>query len=105
MTSPPNAQATNYFPAPTPNAQQPLPPTTPGLPANAPFTTFHLTGRSFSADGISLLNLTGVDGLARDRLWRDKATFSLDCTAPISNETGKDAREKLFPHVDVIFYS
>lgn len=104
-TPPPNAQVTNYFPAPPSNVQQPLPPNTPGLPTNAPFTIFHLTGRSPVADAISLMNLTGVDGLARDRQWRDKATFSLDCTAPVGSEDGKEAREKLFPHVDVIFYS
>lgn len=83
----------------------PLPPSTPGLPSNAPFTVFHLTGRSPSADAITLMNLTGVDGLARDRSWRDKSTFSLDCTAPVANELGKLARQQMFPHVDVIFYS
>jgi len=101
---PPSSQ-TGYFATPGSNPQQPLPPTTPGLPTNPPFTIFHITGRSAHADEISLLNATGVDGLAQDRLWRDKATFSLDCTAPISSEEGKNAREKLFPHVDVIFYS
>ena len=104
-TLPLNSQATGYFATPGPSTQHPLPPTTPGLPMNAPFTVFHLTGRSVPADGVTLLNLTGVDGLSRDRFWRDKTTFSLDCTAPIGNEEGKIAREKLFPHVDVIFYS
>ncbi|KAG8853196.1 hypothetical protein FRB91_005288 [Serendipita sp. 411] len=87
------------------NINQPLTPTTPGLPSNAPFTIFHITGRSQSADAISLLNLTGVDGLARDRLWRDKATFTLDCTTPVGSDGGRISREQLFQHVDVIFFS
>lgn len=92
-------------PQPVALPNQPLPPTTPGLPFNPPFTVFHITGRSHQADAISLLNLTGVDGLARDRFWRDKATFSLDCTAPVPNEQARIAREQLFKHVDVIFFS
>ncbi|PVG01170.1 hypothetical protein CPB86DRAFT_781748 [Serendipita vermifera] len=104
-SSPNNATGPNAANAQT-QPQQPLPPNTPGLPSNPPFTIFHVVGRSPGADGITLANLTGVDGLARDRFWRDKATFSLDCTAPVVNGIqGKPAREQLFPHVDVIFYS
>ncbi|KAG8819085.1 hypothetical protein FRC17_010616 [Serendipita sp. 399] len=101
-TSGVNQHSLSHAPPPL---SQPLTPTTPGLPSNAPFTVFHITGRSQSADAISLLNLTGVDGLARDRLWRDKATFTLDCTTPVHSESGRIAREQLFQHVDVVFYS
>jgi hypothetical protein len=102
MTSPLN---NTFSPIPIPTSQQPLPPSTPGLPSNAPFSIFHLTGRSQAADVITLMNLTGVDGLARDRTWRDKSAFSLDCTAPVVGEDARAARQKIFPHVDVIFFS
>jgi hypothetical protein len=107
-SSPNNATGPNAANAQVQQQQQlqPLPPNTPGLPSNPPFTIFHVVGRSPGADAITLANLTGVDGLARDRFWRDKAAFSLDCTAPVVNGLqGKLAREQLLPHVDVIFYS
>ena len=54
------------------NHPPPLP-TTPSSPA--PFDWLHFEGRSVKT---TLSNLTGIDGLARDRNWRGHCVFSLD---------------------------
>lgn len=48
----------------------------------APFEWLHFEGRSVKT---TLNNLQGIDGLARDRGWRDKVVFSL--------EVGKKGRQ------------
>ncbi|KAI8976378.1 hypothetical protein BD414DRAFT_517269 [Trametes punicea] len=61
----------------------------------APLDWFHFEGRSVKT---TLSNITGLDGLARERKWRSHCVFSLD--------VGRRARqgvEALIPHADVIF--
>lgn len=43
----------------------------------APFDWLHMEGRSVKT---SLSNITGIDGLARERKWRSHCVFSLDAT-------------------------
>lgn len=45
--------------------------------SHAPFDWLHLEGRSVKT---SLNNITGIDGLARERRWRSHCVFSLDAT-------------------------
>ncbi|KZT37809.1 hypothetical protein SISSUDRAFT_987164 [Sistotremastrum suecicum HHB10207 ss-3] len=63
----------------------------------APFEWLHFEGRSVKT---TLNNLQGIDGLARDRGWRDKVVFSLEV-----GKKGRQGVEALIPHVDVIFFS
>lgn len=103
---PEHQQIQNQLPSPPlMSPPPPLPPNTPGLPHNPPFTFLHFTGRHKDADKVTLSNVTGVDSLARDRFWRDKSTFALDCTAPVGDSESRRAREAVFKHVDVIFFS
>lgn len=63
----------------------------------APFDWFHFEGRSVKT---TLNNISGVEGLARERKWRSHCIFSID--------VGRKARqgvEVLIPHADVIFFS
>lgn len=99
-------QIQNQLPSPPlTSPPPPLPLNTPGLPNNAPFTCLLFTGRHKEADKITLLNVTGVDSLARHRMWRGKTTFALDCTGPIGDLEARRARESVFKHVDVVFFS
>jgi hypothetical protein len=103
---PAHQQNQNQLPSPPlTSPPPPLPPNTPGLPHNPPFTFLHFTGRHKEADKITLLNLTGVDSLARDRFWRDKTTFALDCTVPVGDLESRMIRQAVFKHVDVVFFS
>ena len=79
---------------------------------NAPFEWLHFEGRSVKT---TLNNMVGIDGLARERKWRNRCVFSVD--------VGRKARQgvqavsrflrlemscaikfpQLMPHADVIF--
>ncbi|KAJ2914067.1 hypothetical protein MD484_g6336, partial [Candolleomyces efflorescens] len=61
----------------------------------APFDWLHFEGRSVKT---TLSNITGVDGLARERKWRSHCVFSLDV-----GRKGRQGVEALIPHADVIF--
>ncbi|KAI0076697.1 hypothetical protein K474DRAFT_1691267 [Panus rudis PR-1116 ss-1] len=78
--------STPYLPPPRTNIN-------PNSPA--PFEWIHFEGRSVKT---TLSNISGLDGLAREKKWRSHCVFSLD--------VGRRARqgvEALIPHVDVIF--
>jgi hypothetical protein len=85
----------NYPPASPSSTPQPPPP-----PNTAPFEWLHFECRSFKT---TLSNLQGLDGLARDRGWRHKVTFSFDVsgTATADKQRGVHA---IVPHVDVVFF-
>ncbi|KAG8985146.1 hypothetical protein FRB90_004911 [Tulasnella sp. 427] len=68
------------------------------IPSNEPpFDWLHFEGRTAQT---TLSNMTGLDGLARDRGWRSRMVFSLDCM-----RAGRPGQEALVPHADVIFFS
>ncbi|KAJ7066980.1 hypothetical protein C8F01DRAFT_1208267 [Mycena amicta] len=76
----------------SPGTRQPS--TNPNSPA--PFDWLHFEGRSVKT---TLSNITGLDGLARDRKWRSHCTFSVD----VGRSKGRQGVEALIPHADVIF--
>lgn len=59
---------------PPPNSP---PPANPSFPpsTNAPFEWLHFEGRSVKT---TLNNMVGIDGLARERKWRNHCVFSVD---------------------------
>ncbi|KAF9003966.1 hypothetical protein BDQ17DRAFT_467964 [Cyathus striatus] len=61
----------------------------------APFDWLHFEGRSVKT---TLSNITGLDGLARERKWRSHCVFSIDV-----GRRGRQGVEALIPHADVIF--
>ncbi|TFK40380.1 hypothetical protein BDQ12DRAFT_648870 [Crucibulum laeve] len=61
----------------------------------APFDWLHFEGRSVKT---TLNNITGLDGLARERKWRSHCVFSVDV-----GRKGRQGVEALLPHADVIF--
>ncbi|KAF8626981.1 hypothetical protein AX15_004574 [Amanita polypyramis BW_CC] len=63
----------------------------------APFDWLHFEGRSVKT---TLSNLTGLDGLARERKWRSYCVFSVDLS-----RRGRQGVEALIPHADVLFVS
>ncbi|KAF8577517.1 hypothetical protein K439DRAFT_1622064 [Ramaria rubella] len=63
----------------------------PGMP---PFDWMHFEGRTPQT---TLANITGLDGLARERGWRTRCIFSLEITRPGAGN--------LIPHADVVFFS
>lgn len=63
----------------------------------APFDWLHFEGRSVKT---TLSNLTGLDGLARERKWRRYCVFSIDLS-----RKGRQGVEALIPHADVLFVS
>lgn len=69
-------------------------------PDAAPFEWLHFECRSFKT---TLSNLQGLDGLARDRSWRRKITFSLDVSGTATSEKQRGI-QALLPHVDVVFF-
>ncbi|KAK0500366.1 Ribokinase-like protein [Armillaria luteobubalina] len=76
-------------------------PRTPGTPvmfnpnSPAPFDWLHFEGRSVKT---TLSNITGLDGLARERKWRSHCVFSVDI-----GRRGRQGVEALIPHADVLF--
>ncbi|TBU44454.1 hypothetical protein BD309DRAFT_862239 [Dichomitus squalens] len=82
---------------PRPSMSNPNGPATARQPINspAPVDWIHFEGRSVKT---TLQNITGLDGLARERKWRSHCVFSVD--------VGRRARqgvEALIPHADVVF--
>ncbi|QRV95657.1 PfkB family carbohydrate kinase [Ceratobasidium sp. AG-Ba] len=77
------------------------PPTPPGGPepdlSLAPFEWLHFEGRNVQT---TLSNLTGLDGLAIERGWRNKVVFSIEISRP-----GRQGQEALIRHADVVFFS
>ncbi|PFH52996.1 hypothetical protein AMATHDRAFT_73810 [Amanita thiersii Skay4041] len=63
----------------------------------APFEWIHFEGRSVKT---TLNNITGLDGLARERRWRSHCTFSLDV-----GRKGRQGIEAVIPYADVLFLS
>ncbi|KAJ6576467.1 hypothetical protein DFH09DRAFT_1149483 [Mycena vulgaris] len=72
-------------PSPSPNPNSP-----------APFDWLHFEGRSVKT---TLSNITGLDGLARERKWRSHCVFSVD----VGRSKGRQGVEALIPHADVLF--
>ncbi|KAF9066631.1 hypothetical protein BDP27DRAFT_1384252 [Rhodocollybia butyracea] len=82
-------------------------PTAPGTSTNAsspmltpnnspaPFDWIHFEGRSVKT---TLSNITGLDGLARERKWRSHCVFSVDV-----GRRSRQGIEALIPHADVLF--
>ncbi|KAF9030991.1 hypothetical protein BDZ89DRAFT_1064314 [Hymenopellis radicata] len=109
----------NYmmFPAPSPTDSPTIPaapgtPISPQLPPRsprpgtpaaymsnpnspAPFDWLHFEGRSVKT---TLSNITGLEGLARERKWRSHCVFSVDV-----GRRGRQGVEALIPHCDVLF--
>ncbi|KAF7312245.1 hypothetical protein MIND_00237500 [Mycena indigotica] len=95
--------APENFPSPIQSPVTPLAPTAvrsrqpstnPNTPA--PFDWLHFEGRTVKT---TLSNITGLDGLARDRKWRSHCVFSVD----VGRSKGRQGVEALIPHADVIF--
>ncbi|KAG6842350.1 hypothetical protein C0991_010640 [Blastosporella zonata] len=86
--------STTSTPRPSQSGSRPVPflfnPNSP-----APFDWLHFEGRSVKT---TLNNITGLDGLARERKWRSHCVFSVDV-----GRKGRQGIEALIPHVDVIF--
>ncbi|KAF7374871.1 hypothetical protein MSAN_00373200 [Mycena sanguinolenta] len=80
--------------APPPPARSPGPQPNPNSPA--PFDWLHFEGRSVKT---TLSNITGLDGLARERKWRSHCVFSVD----VGRSKGRQGVEALIPHADVLF--
>ncbi|GLB40380.1 putative pfkB family carbohydrate kinase [Lyophyllum shimeji] len=81
---------------PRPSQSGPRPPPflfNPNSPA--PFDWLHFEGRSVKT---TLSNITGLDGLARERKWRSHCVFSVDV-----GRKGRQGVEALIPHADIIF--
>ena len=60
---------------PPPNSPPPVNPSFPSNNTNAPFEWLHFEGRSVKT---TLNNMVGIDGLARERKWRNRCVFSVD---------------------------
>ncbi|KAF8806964.1 hypothetical protein BYT27DRAFT_7224041 [Phlegmacium glaucopus] len=88
-------------PSSTPRTSQsgPRPQITPLYNPNspAPFDWLHFEGRSVKT---TLSNITGLDGLARERKWRSHCVFSVDV-----GRRGRQGVEALIPHADVLFFN
>ncbi|KAJ7707681.1 Ribokinase-like protein [Mycena rosella] len=80
---PPLARSPNSGPQPNPNSP-------------APFDWLHFEGRSVKT---TLSNITGLDGLARERKWRSHCVFSVD----VGRSKGRQGVEALIPYADVLF--
>lgn len=91
-----------------PAVNPPFPPNN----TNAPFEWLHFEGRSVKT---TLNNMVGIDGLARERKWRNRCVFSVDVGRKarqgvqavsrfLSLEVHHtDGHSQLMPHADVIF--
>ncbi|TFK75232.1 hypothetical protein BDN72DRAFT_832588 [Pluteus cervinus] len=94
---PANAPAYNS-PSSTPRPSQSgaRPPITISNPHSpAPFDWLHFEGRSVKT---TLNNISGLDGLARERKWRTHCVFSVDV-----GRKGRQGVEALIPHADILF--
>lgn len=107
-------------PTSTPRTSQsgPRPPITPILfnpKSPAPFDWLHFEGRSVKT---TLSNITGLDGLARERKWRSHCVFSVDvgrkgkqgveavCLFRFSSDFALSVCiVQLIPHADVLFFN
>jgi len=82
-TAPTYGSSSSLVPPPTsgtprPSQSGPRPPLSPSLfnpNSPAPFDWLHFEGRSVKT---TLSNITGIDGLARERKWRSHCVFSVD---------------------------
>ncbi|KAJ6619778.1 hypothetical protein B0H10DRAFT_1946594 [Mycena sp. CBHHK59/15] len=83
LTSPTSPRSPHLGPQPNPNSP-------------APFDWLHFEGRSVKT---TLSNITGLDGLARERKWRSHCMFSVD----VGRSKGRQGVEALIPHADVLF--
>ncbi|KAG8694439.1 hypothetical protein FRC09_009849 [Ceratobasidium sp. 395] len=76
------------------------PPTPPGGPepdlTQPPFEWLHFEASLQT----TLSNLTGLDGLAEERGWRNSVVFSVEISRP-----GRQGQEALIRHADVVFFS
>ncbi|KAF8656182.1 hypothetical protein AX16_002622 [Volvariella volvacea WC 439] len=91
-----NVPATSPSATPRPSQSGPRPPNTLYNPHSpAPFDWLHFEGRSVKT---TLNNITGLDGLARERKWRSHCVFSVDV-----GKKGRQGVEALIPHADVLF--
>ncbi|KAF5327778.1 hypothetical protein D9619_004852 [Psilocybe cf. subviscida] len=87
----PNGSSPNLPASPRPSQSGP------NLNSPAPFDWLHFEGRSVKT---TLSNITGLDGLARERKWRSHCVFSIDV-----GRKGKQGVEALIPHADVLFFN
>ena len=60
---------------PSPNSPPAVNTSSPPNNTNAPFEWLHFEGRSVKT---TLNNMVGIDGLARERKWRNRCVFSVD---------------------------
>ncbi|EAU85584.1 hypothetical protein CC1G_06297 [Coprinopsis cinerea okayama7 len=90
--------STSSLQANTPRPSQTGPRPTPFLHnpnSPAPFDWLHFEGRSVKT---TLSNITGLDGLAREKKWRSHCVFSIDV-----GRRGRQGVEALIPYADVVF--
>ena len=97
---------------PSPNSPSAASPSLPPNSATPPFEWLHFEGRSVKT---TLNNMVGIDGLARERKWRNRCVFSVDVgrkarqgVQAVSRCVGLEAHHanrpsQLMPHADVIF--
>ncbi|KAJ7639869.1 hypothetical protein DFH06DRAFT_1001076 [Mycena polygramma] len=90
----PNPSPTLTSAPPPASVRSPGPQPNPNSPA--PFDWLHFEGRSVKT---TLSNITGLDGLARERKWRSHCVFSVD----VGRSKGRQGVEALIPHADVLF--
>ncbi|KAJ6531820.1 hypothetical protein B0H19DRAFT_1273008 [Mycena capillaripes] len=93
LASPNPSPTLTLAPPPSP-MRSPGPQPNPNSPA--PFDWLHFEGRSVKT---TLSNITGLDGLARERKWRSHCVFSVD----VGRSKGRQGVEALIPHADVLF--
>jgi hypothetical protein len=97
---------------PSPNSPPAVNTSSPPNNTNAPFEWLHFEGRSVKT---TLNNMVGIDGLARERKWRNRCVFSVDVgrkarqgVQAVSWPVGREAYyanrlSQLMPHADVVF--
>ena len=97
---------------PSPNSPSAANTSFPPNTTNPPFEWLHFEGRSVKT---TLNNMVGIDGLARERKWRNRCVFSLDVgrkarqgVQAVSLRLGLEVHHangpsQLMPHADVIF--
>lgn len=94
VISPTSSPATTPTSRSSTSGSRPLPSLfNPNSPA--PFDWLHFEGRSVKT---TLSNITGLDGLARERKWRSHCVFSVDI-----GRKGRQGVEALIPHADILF--